>query len=313
MPFDHHALIARIGNEAGAREEFARLTAALAELTTRVRRIREDPGDWGIDSFAGRLDEGEDVAVWQAKFFTYRIAETQKQQIRDSFTMARTTAAGRGHRLVQWTLVIPLNMSAPETKWWDGWKGRQEEDHGLRIELWDRHRIETLLRLPDAERIDAEFFPPFAAPTVTPRPVQTPPAEMSYDELLFIAQLTAAGIPDVRSAKKEFFNAELLVRDVKDKAVEQELETLETIRSETESIWSANYNDACTTSTAGDRLPSLHGAVMNALLSVHLAQGATLLRLNVVHRYGTMHQIVENGEAGWVRDYAAVAERHRNG
>lgn len=84
MPFNHHALISRIGNEQGAREEFARFVAAMAELTTRVRRIRENPGDWGIDSFAGRLDGGE-VAVWQAKFFINGVGDAQKQQIRDRF------------------------------------------------------------------------------------------------------------------------------------------------------------------------------------------------------------------------------------
>jgi hypothetical protein len=62
VSFNHHKLIARIGNEQGAREEFARLIAALAELTTRVRRIRENPGGWGIDAFAGRLDDGGEVA-----------------------------------------------------------------------------------------------------------------------------------------------------------------------------------------------------------------------------------------------------------
>jgi hypothetical protein len=87
VAFNHHALIARMGNEQGAREEFARLVAALAELTLRVRRIREDPGDWGIDSFAGRLDEGSDVAVWQAKFFVNGVADSQKNQIRGSFRM----------------------------------------------------------------------------------------------------------------------------------------------------------------------------------------------------------------------------------
>jgi hypothetical protein len=85
VSFNHHQLIARIGNEQGAREEFARLTAALAELTTRVRRIRENPGDLGIDAFAGRLDDGGEVAVWQAKFFINGVGDAQQQQIRDSF------------------------------------------------------------------------------------------------------------------------------------------------------------------------------------------------------------------------------------
>jgi hypothetical protein len=313
MPFNHNALIARIGNEQGAREEFARLVAALADLTTRVRRIREDPGDWGIDSFAGRLNDGDEVAVWQAKFFVNGVGNSQKAQIRDSFKMARETADKRGYGLVRWTLVIPLDLSAEETQWWDTWKAEQEQRYSVAVELWDKHRLDTLLRVPDAAPIEAEFFPPFAEPEVEPRPVKPLPPETTYDEMLFIAQLKAADVPELQAAREEFFNAELLVRDVNDKGVEQEVEALQTVRTETRSLWSQEYNDACTTNDGGDVMPALHGAVMRALRDLHIAQGATRLRLNVVHRFGTMHQVVEDGEAGWVRDFRAIIERHRGG
>jgi len=108
-------------------------------LTTRVRRIRENPGDSGINAFAGRLDDGGDA---------------QQQQIRDSFRMAREAAEKHGHRLVRWTLALPVDLSAAETKWWDGWKQRQEAEHGVTIELRDKDRLDTLL-LPPAYRFDA--------------------------------------------------------------------------------------------------------------------------------------------------------------
>jgi hypothetical protein len=159
VSFNHHALIARIGNEQGAREEFARLVAALGELTTQVRRIRENPGDWGIDAFAGRLGDGADVAVWQAKFFINGVGQSQQQQIRDSFRMAREAAEKHGYQLVRWTLVIPVDLSATETQWWDGWKEREQAEHGVMIELWDKHRLDTLLRPPDAEAIRRKLLP----------------------------------------------------------------------------------------------------------------------------------------------------------
>jgi hypothetical protein len=313
VSFNHHKLIARVGNEQGAREDFARLIAALAELTTRVRRIRENPGDWGIDAFAGRLDDGGEVAVWQAKFFINGVGDTQQQQIRDSFRMAREAAEKQGYRLVRWTLALPVDLSATETQWWDGWKKRQEADHGVTIELWDKHRLDTLLRPPDAEAIRNEFLPPFAKAEVSPRPVKPLPAGTTYDEMLFIAQLKEAGIAELQAAREEFFNAELLVRDVNDKGVEQEVTGLHTVRSETRSLWSQEYNDACEKNARADSLPGLHGAVMRAIRDLHLAQGPTPLRLNVVHRFGTMHQVVEDGEAGWVREFRAVVERHRSG
>jgi hypothetical protein len=313
MSFNHHALIARVGNEQGAREEFARLVAALAEVTTRVRRIRENPGDWGIDAFAGRLDDGGDVAVWQAKFFINGIGDSQQQQIRDSFRMAREAAEKHGYQLVRWTLTIPVDLSAIETQWWDGWKERQEAEHGVAVELWDKHRLDTLLRPPDADSIRNEFLPPFAAAEVSSRPIKPLPPGTTYDEMLFIAQLKEAGIGELQAAREEFFNAELLERDVVDKGVEQEVAGLQTVRSETRSLWSHEYNDACEKNAGSSSLPGLHGAVMRAIRQLHLAQGLTPLRLNVVHRFGTMHQVVEYGDAGWVRDFRAVVERHRDG
>jgi hypothetical protein len=105
---------------------------------------------------------------------------------------------------------------------------------------------------------------------------------------------------------RQFFNAELLVREVNDKGVEQEVAGLHTVRSETRSLWSQEYNDSCEKNAGADSLPGLHGAVMHAIRDLHLAQGPTLLRLNVVHRFGTMHQVVEDGEAGWVRKFRDV-------
>lgn len=312
MTFNHHALIARIGNELGAREEFARLVAALAALTTRVRRIRENPGDWGIDCFAGQLDEGADVAVWQAKFFITSVGDSQQQQIRDSFAMARDAAAKRGYRVARWTLAIPIDLSAAETKWWDGWKKRQEKESGFQLVLWDKHHLDELLRVGDAEAIRDEFFPPFAVHAASSRPIEPLPADTTYDDMLFIAQLREAGIVELQAARSEFFNAELLVRDVSDKGLDQELECLRTIRSEAHSLWSHEFTDACEMTDAG-HLPGLHGAVMRALREIHHGQGPTQLRLSVVHRFGTMHQIAEDGEAGWVRYFRDVARKHRNG
>jgi hypothetical protein len=309
VAFSHHALIVRAGNEAGAREEFARLVAALAELKTRVRRIRENPGDWGIDSFAGRLDEGAHVGVWQAKFFIDQVGDVQQQQIRDSFRMARESAHKHGYNLMRWTLAIPLDLSAAETQWWDGWKQRQQDEHQVAIELWDKHRFDELLRLPDAEPIQVEFFP--SAGVASSRPVEPLPDETTYDDMLFIAQLKEAGIVELRAAREQFFNAELLVRDVTDKGVEEEIASLYTVRAEASSLWENEYNDACGQTASAGALPGLHGAVMRALRELHLSQGVTRLRLNIVHRFGTMHQIVEDGEAGWVREFREVARSYR--
>ena len=58
--------------------------------------------------------------------------------------MAREAAEKHGYRLVRWTLVVPVDLSAKETPWWDGWKRKQVDEYGCEIELWDRHRLDAL-------------------------------------------------------------------------------------------------------------------------------------------------------------------------
>jgi hypothetical protein len=166
MPVSHHALIARMGSLPGARAEFARFVAAVVELADRVRIVREDPGDWGIDAFVGRLTDGSEVSVWQSKFFIHKVGASQQRQIRESFDAVLNAAAAQGYRVRQWTLVVPIDLSGPETTWWDRWKERKQALHSVEIALWDKHRLDTLLRAAGGPAVEAAFFPPFAAPSL---------------------------------------------------------------------------------------------------------------------------------------------------
>ena len=56
--------------------------------------------------------------------------------------------------------------------------------------------------------------------------------------MLFIAQLREANITELQAAREDFFNAELLLREVTDKAVEQDVTALQAIRLEANSLWS---------------------------------------------------------------------------
>lgn len=67
--------------------------------------------------------------------------------------MALKAAKMNDYGVVRWTLVSPLDLSAPETQWWDTWREEQESTYDLTIELWDKHRLDTLLRPPDAHAI----------------------------------------------------------------------------------------------------------------------------------------------------------------
>lgn len=67
--FGMHEL--RTGSVDGARADFEQMLAQLASATNpNVRMIAANPGDWGIDAFAGDL--GSAIVVWQSKYFMRR-------------------------------------------------------------------------------------------------------------------------------------------------------------------------------------------------------------------------------------------------
>jgi hypothetical protein len=131
--------------------------------------------------------------------------------------------------------------------------------------------------------------------------------------MLFIKQLRAAQLPELESAKLAFFNAELLERDVQQKGVPDEVAELVAEHADVHSLWELDYNDACTGTPDGDELPGLYGKVMRVLRDTHAQRKKPPLGMRVVHRHGAMHQVVENGAAGWTRGFREIASSHRNG
>ncbi|MFF8434671.1 hypothetical protein [Streptomyces bacillaris] len=108
--------------------------------TPNVRSIAANPGDWGIDAFAGNL--GGAITVWQSKYFMHVTTKKPVQQVEDSLDSVLKAAAKNGHTIASWILCIPSNMDGPMTAWWDTWTRAKEKEHGLVIQLWD----ETALR-----------------------------------------------------------------------------------------------------------------------------------------------------------------------
>ncbi len=305
-----HQLIGAGGKD-GARETFERLTAQLVRLQYQaVKRVEANPGDWGLDVVVGEIDGV--LSVWQAKFFIDGVGDVQKWQIRESFGQVMAKAEEEGFEVDVWTLCIPVDLDPDALKWWTGWKRRQEKAHGVRIELWDRTALEAVLLAPDGASIRAGFFPRLA-PTGTPPPqVHELPDDVSYDDMLFIKQLQTARILELESAKQQFFNAEALGREVADKRVAEHMEALQSERADLLSIWEDRYNAACGERDDSDGLlPDLHPDVMEAIERRHDSGRVEVLPMHLVHRKGAMHQVVEHGRAGWVRDFRGVVEAHR--
>jgi hypothetical protein len=304
-----HVLRAKAGTKEGARPLFEKLVAQLVRLVHRtVRKVEANPGDWGIDVFVGTLDEGG-VHVWQAKFFIDGVGDGQKKEIRDSFKACCAAAAREGHELISWTLCIPVSMDGPTSQWWDKWKRKQERDYSLTIELWDETELEGLCLATEAGAIRATYFG-IAEPESQPLPIQPIPADEDFEHMLFVRQLRAAEVEELDAAKQEFFNAELVARDVQDKANDSEIRYLESVRAEALSLWSYRYNQYCSEKDGDPLLRGLHPEVMRALEEHHRAAGRGTVPLSVVHRFGAMHQVVQIGRAGWIREFRRIAEEH---
>jgi hypothetical protein len=300
-----YALVTKAGTKEGARPLFGELVVELAHLVNpAVRDVFANPGDWGIDAFVGTLADGDTVAVWQSKFFIDGVRKAQQKDIRDSFKQCLKAAEREGYKVATWTLCIPEWMDGDTTKWWDAWKKRMERDHDVVIELWHPTELRSLLRSSDASEIrDAYFGPAQRIPRALEQPVS-----QELDSMLFVKQLQAANIRDVDAAKFQFFNADLLTRDIQEKADEAEVAFLDSLREEVYGLWSYRYQGRCV-ADADPLLPGLHAAVMEAIEQLHVVSvPADLVPLRLTHRWGSIHQVVETGRAGWILDFLRIVE-----
>lgn len=300
--------------EAGARERFEKLVVRIVKsLHPSAKPIRANPGDWGIDAYVGLLAEGQ-VRVWQAKFHLTAFGDSQKRQIRDAYTTARDKAAGEKYELLAWTLCIPIDFDPDEQKWWDDWATERQGEDGVQMELWNLAELEVLLAKPDAADVRQEYFPHLPPVHQPQAPAIVPPDDPDkLEELLFIRQLREAGLTELDSAKEQFYNAELVVRDLADKGLVTREEGFHGIQADYRSTWEDRFNHHCASSGDGDRLPGLHPDVMERVDQSHDAAPDQPFPLTKTHRKGALHQVVDRGQAGWTRNFRDIAKEHSGG
>jgi hypothetical protein len=272
------------------------------------RTVRADPGDWGIDAYVGQLEPGGKVDIWQAKFFPTGIDDAQRDQIRKSYSQALKAATSHGHEVGSWTLCVPCTLSGPETKWWNGWSGRQK---GVAdIELWSAERLRRMILSPEAGWIYDSYLSDDPADRPRRRVVDLDDTGR-YDHALFVRQLLEAdlGATAVLSdAKRAYFNAELVEADVINRESEQQRSELEQVRIENHSLWTTEF--VASSAEENGTAARTYAAVLSKLRAHHEHAPAGSLRLHFVHRDGVMHQLVDDGSAGWLPDYEMVAREH---
>ncbi|WP_159400334.1 serine/threonine protein kinase [Streptomyces sp. XY431] len=299
----------RTGSTAGGRDLFEKMIQDVVDVKfPGSSTLEANPGDWGIDAYVGTLVEGE-ADVWQSKYFIDGFGDTQKAQVRDAYDQAKKCADREKYKLASWTLCIPVDFDGPTEKWWLTWKKKKEKDDGVTIVLWNAMRLRRLLQSEDAREVREYYFttkvtvaPPTSRPTVTLDDFG------KYDGALFVRQMHEAGMLECDEAKEEFFNAEILSHEISDKGMTEEIQALAEARQRLGSLWAQRFNTA---TQAGDdrRLIGLYVEVMDAIRDYHPNLPAEI-RCGLVHAFGIMHQRVNDGRAGWVRDYRDVAADH---
>lgn len=313
---DFRFLQTRFAGPSGARDAFERLIADIVGIVhPDVQEVQANPGDWGIDAYVGDLGKDGEVHVWQSKYFIDGFAKTQQGDVRESYKSAQKAADENGYKIVTWTLCVPCELDGPMLTWWERWKKKTARDDNLVVDLETAGRLRRRLQSAAAADVRNSYFSPiFTVPSTTSEPEELRGLEelvddTQYDGALFVRQMGEAGLPETFAAREAFFNAEILEREVTDKGIRPEVIALSTWRIRVSSTWSTAFNTACQMST-DRRLPQLYGEVLGGIETSH-AQEAASLRAHVLHGVGLLHQAVDNGRAGWVRDWRDVAKDHR--
>jgi hypothetical protein len=127
----------------GAEHCFEHVASSILRATVAdARGVRVHRGDDGVDMCTGSWGESGALDVYQIKFFTTQWSDSQKQQIRDSFS--RALEAG-SYNLQSWKLVVPTTLTARDHQWFDDWK----QTKSVPIDLMDGAELNDCLRLPE--------------------------------------------------------------------------------------------------------------------------------------------------------------------
>jgi hypothetical protein len=221
-------------------------------------------------------------------------------------------ASEHGFTVTQWVLCVPSSLDGPTSKWWDTWQKKQSRDYSVIIELWDETELSGLLISPDASSVRRYFYEPMgsaSSPTAPPVIDLDPEESAQLESALFVRQLREAGHVEVDGSKRQFFNAELLAREIADKGVPGEMSALSHADALVHSLWEEHFNEACQ-SQVDPLLPGLHRTVMGDIRTQHATVCAGLVA-SPIHTSGLLHRVVDARRAGWIRGWRSVADEHQ--
>jgi hypothetical protein len=300
------------GSKEGARPLFQKLILQLVKLKHRnARDIRPAPGDWGIDILLGELTSGP-CLIWQMKYFPDSIGKAQKQEIRDSFKQVFDKSASENFKVDVWYLCVPCVLSAPETQWWEKWEKEQTALTGINLELMCNSDIESLLMTPEATGIRSEFNLGIDKSATFERLIEELPPEKSveYENSLFVQKLALAGIDDLDLARKQFFNAEIIKKEINGRGDTEEIKQLKNLYSKIQSMW---YSRFLAASNSADPITETKKVYTGMLLAIEQMDKDQLispkLQASFIHKQGFMQQLSDACTIGWSPDFRKLQKQ----
>lgn len=305
----------KAGTEEGARYLFQDLIAHIIQIKHKnAKEIRAAPGDWGIDVFIGNLTSGT-CLVWQAKYFPNGIDKSQQKQINDSFQQVVSKGTENSFIIDAWHLCVPCDLSAKEMTWWEKWKKKNEKKTEIKIVLMERIALTSLLMTPEAESICKHYNLGTYTTSYKEHKIHELPDEISseYDNSLFIKKLVVAGITENMSARSQFFNAELIKREIHDKGDEDELNELISLYEKIHSMWESRFNEALTSSNPLEETRKVYN---NMLISIEQFSDDRLkspkIAASFFHKQGFMQQLADICKVGWSPNFHQIDDEFDN-
>lgn len=251
MEYDFRYLVGKYG-EAGAREKFEKICieAFQEKFGPKAKEVAVSQGDDGIDILVGELTDRP--SVYQCKFFINGIGESQKQQIRNSFSTVITSHPN----ISSWFLCVPVGLNIQELQWWSTWKSKTKAQHKIKIELCDgafllkefkkcssynstfdddiRNDLEQVrISLEDANRRAYE--------EVLYGEDDIDGISAMYNDTVFISMLKSAQIIEVEDFKIDFYNAEIARHEARSKDNINGERQYANLRKKIYSIWQTQY------------------------------------------------------------------------
>lgn len=299
--------------EAGAREIFENICVELFQnIYTNAYAVKACPGDDGIDILVGDLDKT--IIVFQCKFFIDGINDSQKKQIRESYSMVTNK-----YDVKEWYLCVPNVFSVKEHKWWAEWKVEKQETNKMEMGLYEGSLLISKLKkfdmyekifdddirnllgeiekylLEENSRIFNEII--FDINNFS---------NVSYDDCVFVKMLESANILDTEEFKNDFFNAEISRQKIVSKGDKDELRIYDQLKMKLYSLWKTQYR-------LYKQLEDGNILLSNTYMRVEDLDESTLKSIddiNLLAKKGMLHQLAEDKKLGWIENYLEKLENY---